>query len=249
MDEFINNPWVVGIGAGVLSSLVVAFITRSIFSRRDNREYLRRIDQANQEILYAVRPGISEGVIPANDVLQRLATATARRYGLDRSTLYDLNEFASELTKEVMDSSFISASTKEDFCEKLSVIKEESPGLEQKVVAEDYQKAARYRRQMVVTMSMMVGMMTAVVGFVTSMESRTTSEPKQLLFLVIPAVVAVLAALLGVLMKENRLKVRSMEFNFAGLRAHFDSHQENERANPNKGNSADVRSSRDGPKH
>lgn len=244
MSEFINNPWVVGIGAGVISSLVVALIIRSIFSRRDNREYMRRIARANQEVLYAVRPGISEGVIPANEVLARLVSATARRYGLDRSALYDLNEFASELTKEVMDSSFISAGTKEEFCEKLAVIKEEKPEIDRKGMAEDYQKAARYRRQMVLTMSIMVGMMTAVVGFVTTMDSRTISEPEQLLLMVVPAVVAIFAAFLTVLLRESRLKLRSMEFRFGGFRAQLDSHEEQERNRPNKANSADARSSR-----
>lgn len=245
MDEFINNPWVVGIGAGVISSLVVGLIIRAIFSRRDNREYMRRIAQANQEVLYAVRPGISEGVIPTNDVLSRLVSATARRYGLDRSALYDLNEFAAELTKEVMDSSFISASTKEEFCEKLAVIKEEKPEADRKGMAEDYEKAARYRRQMVLTMSMMVGMMTAVVGFVTTMESRAISDPEQLILIIVPALVAVFAAFFTVLIKESHLKVRSMELRFGGLRAQFDSNEERERKKPNKANAVDARSSRD----
>lgn len=245
MSDFVNNPWVVGIGAGVLSSLVVAFITRLIFLRRDNREYLRRVQQANQEVLYAVRPGISEGVIPTNEVLQRLVSATARRYALDRAALYDLNEFAAELTKEVMDSSFISAATKEEFCEKLAIIKEETHGADKKGRAEDYEKAAKYRRQLVVTMSMMVGMMTAAVGFITSIESQAISEPKQLLVLIFPAAVAVLAAFLTVLMKESKLKVRSMEVKFAGMRAHFDSRNEEGDEKPNKGNAVDARSSRD----
>lgn len=244
MSEFIDNPWVVGIGAGIISSLVVALIIRFIFSRRDNREYMRRIAQANQEVLYAIRPGISEGVIPTNEVLKRLASATARRYGLDRSALYNLNEFAAELTKEVMDSSFISAETKEQFCEKLSVIREERPETDRKGMAEDYEKAARYRRQMVVTMSMMVGMMTAVVGFITSMESRVVSEPEQFAFLFVPAAIAVLAALLTVIMKESKLKVRTMEVKFAGLRAQLDSDDSKGRETPNKPNAADARTSR-----
>ena len=44
-------------------------ISKSIFSKRDNREYAQKISQANHEVLYAVRPGISEGVIPNNGVL------------------------------------------------------------------------------------------------------------------------------------------------------------------------------------
>ena len=58
--ELFNNPWFVGIGGGILSGLIVAYISRLIFSRRDNREYAQKVSQANHEVLYAVRPGISE---------------------------------------------------------------------------------------------------------------------------------------------------------------------------------------------
>lgn len=245
MDGFFNNPWVVGIGAGVLSSLVVAIITRQIFSRRDNREYLRRIAQANQEVLYAVRPGISEGIIPRNDVLQRLAAATARRYGVERSDLFDLDEFASELTKEVMDSSFISASIKEEFCEKLAAIKEDVKEYPSRESKPDFEKAARYRWQMVATMSLMVGMMTAIVGFVTSLEQRAISEPEQLLFLLVPAAVAVLAAFLTVIMKESKMRLRTMEVRLGGIRASLYSKHHEDEEKPNKANAVDARSSRD----
>src|SRR3990167_2316033 len=122
--DLLNNAWVVGIGGGILSGFVVAYISRLIFSRRDSREYAQKISQANHEILYAVRPGISEGVIPTNEVLRSLTSATARKYGVEISDMHDLNAISSELIKEVMDSSFISATAKREFCEKLSSIKE-----------------------------------------------------------------------------------------------------------------------------
>ncbi len=62
-NEFIGFilRWAIGIGGGILSGLIVAYISRLIFSKRDNREYAQKILQANNEVLYAVRPGISEG--------------------------------------------------------------------------------------------------------------------------------------------------------------------------------------------
>ena len=44
MDIF-SNPWIVGIGGGVLSGFIVAYISRLIFSKRDNREYAQKISQ------------------------------------------------------------------------------------------------------------------------------------------------------------------------------------------------------------
>ena len=122
MVEFLSNPWFIGIGGGILSGLVVTFITRYLFSRRDNREYAQRIVTANQEILYAVRPGISEGVIPSQDIISSLVNATASKYRLDPKDLYDLNNLADVLIKEVMDSSFLSAASKMEFCEKLGTL-------------------------------------------------------------------------------------------------------------------------------
>ena len=63
--EFLSNPWVLGIGGGVLSGLLVTLITRYFFSKRENREYLQKIATANNEIIYAIRPAIAEKLMPS----------------------------------------------------------------------------------------------------------------------------------------------------------------------------------------
>jgi len=49
MWQFLNNPWTIGIGGGVFSGLLVTLITRYLFSRKENREYLQKIVTANHE--------------------------------------------------------------------------------------------------------------------------------------------------------------------------------------------------------
>ena len=39
MDDLIANPWIVGIGGGVISSLIVFFITKFFLSKKENKEY------------------------------------------------------------------------------------------------------------------------------------------------------------------------------------------------------------------
>jgi hypothetical protein len=158
--EILSNPWFIGIGGGILSGLIVTVISRALLSRRDDREYAQKVLGANREVVYAVRPGISEGLVPTVDVLDSLVEATSRKYGVDRKDLYRPFEIAQELMKEVMDSSFISAKTKEDYCTRLGALAKPTmplPPIEGGVTSEE-QEARRpaaveeYRSRMVSTM-------------------------------------------------------------------------------------------------
>lgn len=90
-----------------------------MLSRREDREYREKLGNANREIIYGVRPGISEGQIPTNEVLEALTNSTARRYKVAPTDLYRPSEIAEELIKEVMDSSFLSSIQKSEYCAKL----------------------------------------------------------------------------------------------------------------------------------
>jgi hypothetical protein len=165
--EWLNNSWVVGIGGGILSGIIVTLISRYFFSRRDNREYLQRVNSANREVIYAIRPGISEGIVPSLDVIQSLINSTARKYAVDIDDVYTPTEVAEDLIKEVMDSSFISAGAKSEYCNKLNQmtypIKEEH--LEE-TSAESKAKIlsfAAYRQRTVTWMSVLLGLIAALM--------------------------------------------------------------------------------------
>jgi len=220
--EIFNNPWFVGIGGGILSGIIVAYITRLIFSKRDNREYAQKLSQANHEVLYAVRPGISEGVIPNNGVLRSLIEATARKYGVDKKDMHDLDDVSSELLKEVMDSSFISASAKQEFCEKLTSIKEEAPLAERVEFEKAYDISARYRRQLVSVLSGMVGILTGLAGVMMSLEKTPIFEPKNLAFIALPALVAIAIAFAVVMARElQKMRLKTFNVSLGGIRAEF----------------------------
>ena len=162
--EFFNNPWLIGIGGGILSGLLVTFVTRYLFSRRDNREYSQKVVTANQEILYAVRPGISEGVIPTEDVLCSLISATALKYSVDADDLNNATAFADVLVKEVMDSSFLAASTKAEFCQKLAKLKPTpKPARSTTEFVKSSSGLSDYRQRMVTMMSLMMGVTAALM--------------------------------------------------------------------------------------
>ena len=120
MWDILNNSWVIGVGGGIVSGLLVFLITKRSFPDPDKRELARNIANANQEVVYSIRSCIPDEKLPSPSVLEALIKATARKYGVLDKKLFDVRDLCQELIKEVMDSSFISADTKEKYCNELN---------------------------------------------------------------------------------------------------------------------------------
>jgi hypothetical protein len=169
--SFLDNPWIVGIGGGLLSGGLVTVGSRVIFSRRADKEYFQRVAGANNEVIFALKPGISEGAIPDHSLMESLIHATARKYRVEQEDAYGVTEIIEDLVKEVMDSSFISSKQKLEFCtqlEKLAMPRRESKIDE---VANGLGKsrselAATYRLNLAQYMSVGLGLLAGLMSFV-----------------------------------------------------------------------------------
>jgi len=172
MDLF-SNQWVVGIGGGILSGIIVTLLTRYIFSKRDNREYLQKVEAANREVIYALRQGISEGHFPDFSVLNSLINATARKQKIQRQDAYSAKEIAEELIKEIMDSSFISSDIKQEYCETLShlLMKKDKEDREEPNISRiekeviESENRAKFTSLMSVTLGMLAATLTTFSSF------------------------------------------------------------------------------------
>lgn len=221
--EIFNNTWFVGIGGGVLSGLIVTVITRYLFSRKDNREYLQKISLVNREIVYALRPGISEGHIPDEHVLTALINSTSRKYRVNRDDAYKPKQVAEELIKEIMDSSFISSETKKSYCETLShFIQEREVGgtnvesnIERKVAESEYRQ--KLTGQMSAMLGLTAAMGTMLFAFDRFLDQATVRTPiKEALDLLLPTMTVLLSTLVAmasmlVVVRLKRLKNRNNE--------------------------------------
>ena len=200
--DLLNNAWVIGIGGGVLSGLLVTAISRMILSRRDRGEYVQKIQLANREILYALRPGISEGHVPNRQVVVFLINATARKYDVDIGGLVDPAEIGEELTKEIMDSSFISASTKQEYCDQLTPLTSAPPEVTANTADASEERSrsrsefAAYRARMVTLLSTMMGVTAAMMTMILVI-SDGADRSIEALEVLAPSVVALLATIMG----------------------------------------------------
>lgn len=118
---WMNNGWLVGTVTGVLSGLLVWWITTVVLLRKRDREFQQQVRSANRDVVFAVRSGIAENALASLDVLQALINATARQYSLISTDLYGPEQVVEELIKEVMDSSFLAASKKQEYCGMLKI--------------------------------------------------------------------------------------------------------------------------------
>ncbi|WP_421890038.1 hypothetical protein [Marinoscillum sp.] len=121
--EILNNSWVVGIGGGVISGLLVFLITRFLFSKKDNREYLMRLNSANTEILHSIRPLIVEEQYPTDEIIESIINSTAKKHSVRYFDLYDVDLIADDLTKEILDNSFLTSERKMKYCELVKEMK------------------------------------------------------------------------------------------------------------------------------
>lgn len=175
MQEWLNNSWVTGIGGGILSGLIVFFITKWLFSDQSKREIAQKVLAANREIIYAIRAGIPDGLISDKATIESLRSATAQRGGVELHLLLDNRGLVDKLIKEVMDNSFISAKTKQDYCARLQevvdVIGVSDKSVPSKIaevheVQERLSSSNRFMRTVSASMATMAGMMVAVVTVV-----------------------------------------------------------------------------------
>lgn len=164
--DWLNNPWVVGIGGGILSGLLVMFVSRTLFSRRDRREYAQKLTSANREVIYALRPGLSEGHVPDSRVVESLISATARKYAVEAKDMYGARQVGEELIKEIMDSSFISANTKQEYCNQLESLR---PAMVRRNEQGELVVERTSRTDLEQHRSRMVSMMSAMMGLVTTL--------------------------------------------------------------------------------
>lgn len=219
--NFINNSWFVGIVGGLLSGLATTWIGRKIFSEKDKKEYIRKIDSTNKEIVYSLRSAISDNIHHDHKIITSLMAATARKNGVLISDIYSIKEVAEDLIKEVMDSSFIPTEYKKKYCEGLTrtYLLEDANKKQEEIPREIRDSLLVYsaRRDSIITTSTaLLGIMVTVLTFLlTIIQSKSSildkidnilfpnlQRSEGLVFLLTAPIIAAISAMMLVYLKK-----------------------------------------------
>ena len=217
MDDLIANPWIVGIGGGVISSLIVFFITKFFLSKKENKEYEQKVRLATNEVVYAVRPLVIDKAIPANDVLAALRSAIAVKYGVKVSDVIGIKQLVSILVLEILSNSFLNSSQKNEYCNLLMTMKDEP----KQTPSNDVHKR-KSERNLYISMMLSLLCFSAVLGSVLASKEKNVENVevyKQGFFLINSALMFILGLTTFTLYKlKERLKKRKIELDKVKLK-------------------------------
>lgn len=236
MAEFFTNPWVVGIGASLISGLIVGILTRQIFTRKVDREYLQRVSRANDEILSAVIPLIADQKLPEPILIESLIRSTGRKYGVPGNDLYSAKSLAEDVIKEIVSTSFLSTPQKTEFSSQVAGMIP-TPGTQEpgapaaNEVSRSYQAS---RERATTVMSFYMATMAAFasllgVGVATYFLSKSDADGFSFTRVALPIICIAVAftTLVSTLpMFTRRLRLHSLELKAGGVRVDFRSRPE-----------------------
>ncbi|MDP1471885.1 hypothetical protein Q8G32_29020 [Priestia megaterium] len=115
IKHFLNIDWVSSIWTGLLCSVIV-WVCQSIWG---NKEYKRRVIEANKEILTILEACISEKDFPEIKILRSLHKSVAKNNLVKVKDIDTLDEILNELVRMIMASKFLSHSEKLDHSNRL----------------------------------------------------------------------------------------------------------------------------------
>ena len=160
VKNILNNAWFVGIVTGVF----VYFITNIFTKIKSNKEYINNVNQVSKEMLALLQEFIVEKNMPDNNVLLSYYKATCFKYKVKIRDADTINDILNTLTKEILDSKFISSIDKISYCKKMEDTKVDfnQENLPISVIEEDedenekiklIQEMDRTRRQIIIFIS------------------------------------------------------------------------------------------------
>lgn len=106
--EILKNSWVVGIATGIISGILVFFFNEWIMDKRGKAEYFKRVDNANQNVIEALKPYVAENGLPNLKILKALIMATARSFSVDSKDMFSVSIYCEELIREIIKDVYVS---------------------------------------------------------------------------------------------------------------------------------------------
>lgn len=121
--NFLTNPWFVGIIGGIISGIIVFFITGIIVNKINKKDYYKSVEEVNLKISKMLIMSISENKIPSSYVIDSLLSSLAKRYKVQKKDINSVEETYNDLITELFETNFIPIDKKQNLAESLIEIK------------------------------------------------------------------------------------------------------------------------------
>ncbi|SMG58269.1 hypothetical protein [Paenibacillus aquistagni] len=117
--SLLNNVWFVGIIGGIISGVIVYFITDFFVSKKNKKIYKEKINLANAEVLNSLKPMVTDETSFDIKLYQTVSRAIATKHKINQIDLYDFKIVIDLITTEIMQSQFLSYEQKKNYANTL----------------------------------------------------------------------------------------------------------------------------------
>lgn len=121
--NFFENAWFVGISTGIISGVLVFFLTKWIMDKRGKVEYFKQVHNADQNVINALKPYIADNGLPEIEVFEALISSVARLFYIDRSDMFSIGTYCEELIREIISDVYVSNDKKQEYTNSLAEYK------------------------------------------------------------------------------------------------------------------------------
>ncbi len=121
--EFFQNAWVVGITTGIISGVLVFFLTKWIMDRRGKVEYFKQVSNANNSVISALKPYIADKGLPNIYIFESIIASTSRKFGINQKDMYSVSIYCEELINEIISDVYVSNEKKNEYTNALAEYK------------------------------------------------------------------------------------------------------------------------------
>lgn len=204
MKDIITNNWFIGITSSIISTLLY-YIFTSIIAKMLKKE---NIAKANNEILTVLKPYIIDIGFPEIEIVSSLIEATARKYKIQSSQMYTIENLCDELIKEITESIYITSEKKNEYNKQLIEYKKIVERNVENTCIENQKEDFRNRLDLNFFMTIPITFATMVILLLSEKYKLNKVEKQNFLFMLIPVlmVMLVIAIMLSIRIIIRRLK-------------------------------------------
>lgn len=169
MDIF-QNTWFIGISTGIISGVLVFFLTKWIMDKRGKTEYYNQVQNANYNVINSLKPYIADQGLPSTDIFEALISSTARTFGIDEQDMYSVNIYCEELIREIINDVYVSNEKKQEYTNLLAEYRKQIIESKESInELKDTERIGIYAEKMSRKLSIYVSTVTAILGTVCSL--------------------------------------------------------------------------------
>lgn len=213
IKNIFSNQWVINIGTGIIVYIFTSIVSKIILNKATNKEKQKQIDNANKTIIRILKPYVADENILNEMIINSIIEDVAREYNLSSNEIFNAKVICEELTREILESSYVDNEKKREYIFYLHSIIENYKSID--TINESLTMLSKSTTQLkrnmysIVSICMLIVVLAISIS-VTSLSQKeyeflfSMSEPMQITMLILIAEIGIMFPTIILILKNTR---------------------------------------------